>query len=145
MRIARTDLHVLHGAHLAIDMRLLIGPDEARASDRADAKARDRPALEQDLAPIDRKGASDAAEKRRLAGAVGADETDDLARFNGERHIVIGDHATKALRHIADFEERAHARAPDLRAARKPMMPCGKKSTITTMRRPSATRCQPSR
>ena len=50
--------------------------------------------------------AAEAFEQRRLAGAVGTDEPEHLARMDRERHAGERGHASVLLREIADVEER---------------------------------------
>ena len=51
----------------------------------------------------------------RLAGAVIAQEADDLARIDVPADLVDGDQAAKALGHLSDREERlGHVRYPVL-------------------------------
>ena len=50
--------------------------------------------------------AGDQVEGRALAGAVGADQRDDLAGLDVERHIVDGDHAAELLARALDLQQR---------------------------------------
>src|SRR5207244_7311418 len=52
--------------------------------------------------------AGDAVEERGLAGAVGTDEADDLARLDGERDLLVGEQAAEALRGGLDAQQRRH-------------------------------------
>ncbi len=45
-------------------------------------------------------------QERRLPGAVGADEADDLAREHVERHVVDGDDAPEAHGQLLALQER---------------------------------------
>ena len=59
------------------------------------------------LRPVD---AGQDVEDGRLAGAVGTDDREQLARLDGERDTVDRDHAGEPQRHVADIEDRrAHA------------------------------------
>ena len=82
-----------------------------------------RLALEQDVAAVRRVEPADAVEQCRLAGAVRADQPEDLAFVDRERDAVERDDAAKAHRDIADFEQRrAPMRAPprQMPSARRP-------------------------
>src|SRR5262245_55369153 len=76
--------HVIEAAHLPEDAGLLEGPDEAEPRDLRHAQPRDLAAVEADRAAVYRMGAHDRVEQRGLAGAVGADEADDLALADGK-------------------------------------------------------------
>ena len=52
------------------------------------------------------------AEQRRLAGAVGADDGDDLTGIDGERDAAHGLRLAVGDRQIGDIEQRHHALAP---------------------------------
>src|SRR5690606_24656800 len=147
LRGARADRHVLHAGHVVIDARLLIGAKQTAARDGRGTQMPDGTALEKNIAPVDRMRARNAAEKRRLAGPVRPDQPCDLALPHGERDILVGDDAAEALGDILHVKKKRHdpASARARRSASQPMMPCGKKTTMTTMRNPSATRCQPRR
>ena len=54
--------------------------------------------LEPDRARGRREQAADQVEERRLAGAVRADDRAQFAGLDGQRHVVDGDQAAKALR-----------------------------------------------
>ena len=55
-------------------------------------------AAELDLAAVDREGAGDRVEQGRLAGAVGADDGDELARGDVEVDAVERDHLVDRAR-----------------------------------------------
>ena len=63
-------------------------------------------------AALQRQDAHDGVEQRGLAGAVGADDGDDLVVADLERHrahrldLAIGD------MHVGDLQQRAHALTP---------------------------------
>jgi hypothetical protein len=61
-------------------------------------------ALEDDAAPVDREKARDAVEQRRLAGAVLADEPEDLALPQHEVDLVDGRDATEPLDDLPALE-----------------------------------------
>jgi hypothetical protein len=58
--------------------------------------------LEPDRAGIGRERAGEHVEDRALAGAVGADQADDLALLDSERHAVDGGEAAEALGEALD-------------------------------------------
>ena len=66
-------------------------PLRATASGRPPAK---RPLAEQDVAGARRDESHDRVQGRGLAGAVRADETDDLARRDLQRHAAYGGDAS---------------------------------------------------
>src|SRR5207253_2919978 len=51
--------------------------------------------------------AGDDRQERRLAGAVGAEQAEQLARLDRERDTVEGRPVAVALAQVADFEQRA--------------------------------------
>src|SRR5262249_18635174 len=110
--------HVLEAAHLPEDAGLLEGADEAEARDVGHPQARDLLAGEADRAAVDRMGAYDRVEQRRLAGAVRADEADDLPLPHGEADLAVGDAAAIAFGDLVDLEQRAHSAAPPAAAGR---------------------------
>ena len=65
-----------------------------------------------DPALAERVEARQAVEHRRLAGAVRADEADDVAARDGERDAVERDDAAEADGHVLDFEQRLVDGAP---------------------------------
>src|SRR5581483_5238006 len=69
------------------------------------------PIRDDDAAPIERKLRREHAERRRLPGAVRAEEPDDLAALDGERDAAERDARTPALREPVD-EHGRHARSP---------------------------------
>ena len=64
-----------------------------------------RSPAEEDLALVGLIDAGDAFDQRRLAGAVVAEERDDLAGIDVPAHVVDGDQAAEALGEIADGED----------------------------------------
>ncbi|CAM2160090.1 hypothetical protein PT2222_70073 [Paraburkholderia tropica] len=88
--------------------------DEAGAAPRARMRrARERLAVEQDLAFDLRQEARDGEQRRRLARAVAAEQRDDLARVHVERDVAQDLAAAIARAQPAQTQyRRAHARAP---------------------------------
>ena len=100
---------VLGDAERAGGGELLV--DEADADVLAFAHRGERggAAVEGDLAGRGREGAGDDVDQRRLAGAVLADEADDLARRDAEVDAMQHGHVAEALRDSADLEDRVHS------------------------------------
>src|SRR5439155_22887508 len=89
-------------------------------------------AVEPDRALRRRQHAGDEIEQRRLAGAVGADQTDDLAAADRDRDVAVGDEAAEPLPDATSFEERGHRVAPfDFVRENRLTRPCGKASEIS--------------
>jgi hypothetical protein len=76
-----SDLDVLADAERQEGLRHLEGAVDAEMHEAMRRQARDRPALEIDLAGLRPIEAGDDVDARRLAGAVRADEAENLARF----------------------------------------------------------------
>ena len=69
-------------------------------------EARQRAALELDVAVGEAIDAADAVEQRGLAGAVRADQAADLAVADVERDAAQRDDAAEAHRHVGNAEQR---------------------------------------
>ena len=82
-----------------------------RARALADTR-REIAAVEQDAAGGRLDDAGDDAQRRRLAGAVGAEQRDHLARVDGEVHVPDHGGLVVARRQPFDLEHRAHETAP---------------------------------
>ena len=61
---------------------------------------------------LQRQHAHDGVEQRGLAGAVGADDGDDLVVGDVERHAAHGLDLAVGDMDIGKFQQRAHAAAP---------------------------------
>ena len=73
-------------------------------------------AVDQDLAGIGRAGPGQGTDQRRLAGAVAADEADDLARIEVDADAVDGVDAAERDADVAHLDERRRRlSAPALR------------------------------
>ena len=59
-----------------------------------------------------RVDAREQVEERRLAGAVGADERDDLAFVDVQRHVADGLQAAELHRDVVCFYQMCHRRSP---------------------------------
>ena len=98
--------HVLAHAHAAKERQVL---ERAADAERGDAVRRcleKRAPLEGDPALAERVEARQAVEHRRLAGAVRADEADDVAAPHDERDAVERDDPAEAHRDVLDLEQR---------------------------------------
>src|SRR5262249_32197695 len=102
-------------------------------------------AAEPDRALRGRQYACDQVEQRRLAGAVRADQADDLAAPDRDRDVAVGDEAAKALPDAAGFQQGRHQPAylrlseNDLAGRlneNSPTKPCGRASEIAMIRPP---------
>ena len=62
--------------------------------------------VEANVAAVRRVQARDEVEDGCLAGAVGADEADDLPLRHVERDVVDGDDAAEAAREVSRLQER---------------------------------------
>jgi hypothetical protein len=63
-------------------------------------------AVERDLALVGAVEPRDQVEQRRLAGAVGPDQADDLSFGHVQRDVVDRHDAAERLRHVLDREQR---------------------------------------
>ena len=82
------------------------------ATRSCDGKSRDVPAAETYAARARQQRAGDGAQRRRLAGAVGADQRDDLAFADMEADVATG--RDRAIGKLKTFgaQQRAHGQAP---------------------------------
>src|SRR5690606_25839443 len=71
-----------------------------------------RRAVEDDRAGVGTDQPRELVEDGRLAGAVGADQADDLAGRHVEGNVIGGHQAAEALAQSAHREQRAHLRPP---------------------------------
>ena len=89
---------VVEDGHPAEQGDVLEGAGDAELGDRGSAPARSRPALEDVMRPrIGMVEAADHVEHRRLAGAVGPDDREDLALLGLERDTRDRLHAAERL------------------------------------------------
>src|SRR5437763_10818312 len=98
---------------------------DARGADFIRPQAVNWAAGEDNRARIGRIDAGDHVEGGRLAGAVGTDETVDVAFGDLERHLVHRAQAVEAFRHRVDFKQ-GHG------AAFRKIKPRGPRSRPTT-------------
>ncbi len=86
----RAELQVLHHRHLREDQPAFRHQGDAAPHDDVAGPSGQHFAGEADVALLRRQHARDHAHRRRLAGAVGAQQRHDLARLDGERHVAHG-------------------------------------------------------
>ena len=84
---------------------------QARADAVLDLEPRHVLAGERDAAP-QRQNAHDGVEQRGLAGAVGADDGDDLIVGDVKRHRTHGLDLAVGDMGVGDLQQRAHAATP---------------------------------
>ena len=89
--------HVLDDVEVVGQREVLVDDLDAERRGVGRAVDRDRLALEEDLAAVDRVDARHALDQRRLAGAVVADEGGDLAGTHREVDLVQHLHRAEAL------------------------------------------------
>ena len=102
------DQHVLGHRHVIEEALVLERAGDAEAGNDVGGEAGDLPApvIEPNPAGGRRIDAADEVEDRRLAGAVGPDETDDLALVDSQGEIVHGPEAAEVLRQAFSLEKR---------------------------------------
>src|SRR5207245_9033130 len=94
-------------------------PHQATSGDLVRPEAGDVLAVEDDRAPGRSQDPGQQVETGRLAGAVGADQADDLALVDGEVDAVDGGQATEEPGEITGLEERHEVRPPGSAWARR--------------------------
>src|SRR5215208_715672 len=100
------DEHVLEHRHRAEQLDVLEGAGDPALHDPVRRRLQERLLLEGDLAFVWFVEPRDQIEHRRLAGAVRADEPDDLPLVHVERYVVHRDDAAEPSRHALDREHR---------------------------------------
>jgi hypothetical protein len=100
------ELDVVAHAHRPEQRQVLERAPDAERRDPVRRRLEQRPALERDPPIAERVEARQAVEQRRLAGAVRADQAEDVAACDDERHPVEGDDAAETDRHVLDLEQR---------------------------------------
>ena len=106
---------VLGDAERAGGGELLVDEADAEVLAFAHRGERGGAAVEGDLAGRGREGAGDDVDQRRLAGAVLADEADDLARRDAEVDAVQHGHVAEALRRFRGSRGSGVIRSPEMR------------------------------
>ena len=99
---------------LASGPDLLPGADHAEPADRVGLEAVDAGPLEEHVALGGRVVAGDAVEEGGLAGAVGADQPDDLAEADVEADVGVGGEAAEVLGDVLDLEDAGMGRSGSL-------------------------------
>ena len=105
----RADDDVLGHREVREGFELLERAGHAQAGDAVGPQAGDVAPVEEDTAGVERLKPGDQIEQRGFAGAVGADDADDLALVHVERDVGIGGEAAVALGQAFDVEQQAHA------------------------------------
>ncbi len=142
-------LHILRHRHGDERLRHLEGAADTQPPDAARGEPGDVLPGEHDAAAVGGELPANHVEDGRLAGAVRADDGDELARLDGERHAARSHHAAERLVEPLDAEQ-AHGAAPVaagvlvVRRARScnraPTMPRGNASTMAMMASPNSRR-----
>ena len=101
------DHDVLAHGHGAEEGEVLEGSADAEIGDAVGRRPQQRAALEEDVALVRGVEAAEAIEKGGLAGAVGADQADDLPLVDVEGDAVESDDAAETQAHAVDPEKGA--------------------------------------
>ena len=99
-----SDHDVLEDRHVGEQPHVLEGASDAQRGDDAGVEANDRLSLELDLAFGGRHQTGDGVKERGLAGAIRADDADDLTFVDMEVQARQGVQATESDLQIADLE-----------------------------------------
>ena len=105
VRLWQPDLDVVEHAHVVEQRHVLERPADADFRNGVAGLAEDRASFKEDVAAVGDVEPREAIEERRLAGAVGADEADDLPRRNVKRYAVEGDNAAEAHRDVLNAQK----------------------------------------
>ena len=112
----RGDLEVVEHAHVGERARHLVGAGQAEPDAGLRRRVRDVHVVERNGAGVERQGAGEQGEQRRLARAVRADDAEDLAFLDLEADVVCNDQRAERLREPAHREHDAsHYRGPRVR------------------------------
>jgi len=125
--------HVLEHRHLVGQHEVLVHHADARGDRIGRRGELDLLAVDLHDALVGRLHAVEDLHERRLAGAVLAADRVDLARFDGEVDVVVGDHAGEAFRDADQFDRRDHAAPPGTCRS----WTCARQVRKTTERRPN--------
>src|SRR6267142_2845991 len=96
--------------HARAQLDVLEGAGDPGAGDVELLVAGDRSSRERDLAAVGAERAGEQVEHRGLAGAIRADQAEDLAGTHLEADIVDSDEAAKSPLRVADLEEKRAGR-----------------------------------
>ena len=102
----RADEHVVEHGHRPEELDVLERARDAAPDDAVRRRVQQALAVEVELARVGLVEPRDHVEERRLAGAVRADQPDDLALLDVERDVVDRDDAAEAAGDVADGEQR---------------------------------------
>ena len=100
------DHDVLEDRHMGEQSHVLERAGDASCGHLVGIQADDRLPLENDVAGRGRHHGADGVEQSGLAGAVGADDRDDLAGVHLHRQAVQGLEATELDLEVADLQQR---------------------------------------
>src|SRR5882724_924627 len=114
------------------------GHAEPRQAHRADAA--DLAALEAHAARARFRDAGEDVDQRRLAGAVGSDDRDELARVDPEAHAVEGAELAVELPEPVRLENHARDAGAGRRRVTSPINPSGARMTMTASIAPKISR-----
>src|SRR2546422_3613528 len=114
------------------------GHAETRQAHRADAA--DLTVLEAHAARAWSRDAGEDVDERRLAGAVGPDDRDELARVDPEAHAVEGTELSVEFSEPVRLQNHARDAGTGRRRVTSPMSPCGAKMTMTASIAPKISR-----
>ena len=108
LRREATETEVLEDGHARQHSASLRNVNHASAGDLMDWQSDELLAEETDRALTRAHDARDGAQKRRLPGAVGADQRDDAGVRHGQAHALKGANSSVAHMQVADLEQRRH-------------------------------------
>ena len=94
--------------------------------------------VQEDATGVGRLEAGDQIKQRRLAGAVGTDDADDLALVHIEDNIGVGGQPAIAFRQTPDLEQRAHGLPARrrMRSSNRLRMPLGRHMHTSRIKMP---------
>ena len=131
--------HVFHHRHLAERADVLEGAGEPALRAFPARPIVDGFAVEKDVAVVLMPKTGDQVERRRLAGAVRADQSVHRLRLDMEGYAIDRRETSEAHSQVLEREDGAvHARAP-VRRMRQGTRPCGMNRTAMTMMSPLKT------
>src|SRR5207247_10402081 len=104
------DEDVLEDSHPGEEDDVLERPRDSEPRDAMRPQTQEVASVEDDAAAVRPVQACDDVEKRRLPGAVRADQAADLALLDGHRDVVQRDDPPESPRNVLDRKE-SHARA----------------------------------
>ena len=104
----RADQQVLAHRQVGEDAAALGHVDDAEAHDRVRPQRADRLAVEPDAAAAGPHQAADRAQQRGLARAVGAEDADQLAALDPQRHLLQRADRAVVDREAVDLKHRRH-------------------------------------